>query len=94
MLYTLQVAKIVPFTDAQANLTELLDELEDRPEHILITRHGRPSAVLLSAEAFAALEETLEVVQDAELVEALRRSAKDAEEGDLIPLETLRRGGR
>ena len=88
------MAKIVPFTEARSHLTELLDELEDRHEHVLITRNGRPSAVLLSAEEFAALEETLEIVQDEELMEALKRSAKDVEEGDLVPLEALRRERR
>ena len=92
MLYTLQVAKVVPFTEARSNLAELLDELQDRDEHILITRNGHPAAVLLSAEEFAALEETLEIVQDEDLMEALKRSAKDVEEGSLVPFEGLTRG--
>ncbi len=85
------MTKIVPFTEARSNLTELLDDLEARHEHVLITRNGRPSAVLLSAEEFEVLEETLEILQDEELLDALRRSAKDADEGRLVPLEELRR---
>ena len=92
MLYTHPMAKVVPFTEARSHLTELLDELEDHHEHVLITRNGRPSAVLLSAEEFAALEETLEILQDDELMEALQRSARDVEEGDLVSLKELRRG--
>ena len=85
------MAKIVPFSEARSNLTELLDDLEERHEHVLITRNGRPSAVLLSADEFEALEETLEILQDSDLMEALQRSDKDVKAGRLTSLTDLRR---
>lgn len=85
------MTRIVPFTEARSNLTELLDDLEKRQEHVLITRNGRPSAVLLSADEYAALEETLEILQDRDLLDALKRSDKDVEAGRLTPLTELRR---
>jgi prevent-host-death family protein len=88
------MAKIVPFTEARANLTALLDDLEKRHEHVLITRNGRPSAVMLSADEYESLEETLEILQDKELLEALRKSEDDVRAGRLTSLEDLRRGAR
>jgi len=85
------MAKIVPFSEARSNLTELLDDLEKRHEHVLITRNGRPSAVLLSADEYEALEETLEILQDSDLMEALQRSDKDVKAGRLTSLTDLRR---
>ncbi|MBA3426594.1 MAG: type II toxin-antitoxin system Phd/YefM family antitoxin [Rubrobacter sp.] len=85
------MAKIVPFSEARSNLTELLDDLEKRHEHVLITRNGRPSAVLLSADEFEALEETLEILQDSDLMEALQCSDKDVKAGRLTSLTDLRR---
>jgi prevent-host-death family protein len=90
MMYTSAVAKIVPFTEARANLTELLDALENKHEHVLITRNGRPSAVMLSAEEYESLEETLDILQDKELLEALRKSEGDIKAGRLVSLEGLR----
>lgn len=90
MMYTLPVAKIVPFTEARANLTELLDALENKHEHVLITRNGRPSAVMLSAEEYESLEETLNILQDKELMKALRKSDDDVKAGRLVALEDLR----
>ena len=94
ILYTANMAKIVPFSEARANLTELLDDLEKRHEHVLITRNGRPSAVMLSADEYESLEETLEILQDKELLEALRKSEDDVRAGRLTSLEDLRRGAR
>ena len=90
MMYTSPVAKIIPFTEARANLTELLDDLEDRHEHVLITRNGRPSAVMLSAAEYESLEETLDILQDKELMDALRKSEDDIRAGRLVSLEDLR----
>lgn len=84
------MAKIVPFTEARANLTELLDDLEQRHEHVLITRNGRPSAVLLSADEYESLEETLDILQDKDVMEALRKSEGDVRAGRLVSLEDVR----
>lgn len=84
------MAKIVPFTVARARLSELLDELEARHEHVVITRNGRPVAVLVPAEEQEVLEETLEVLQDEELLRALRQSEDDVKSGRLTSLREVR----
>jgi antitoxin YefM len=85
------MTKIVPFTEARASLSDLLDELEARHEHVVITRNGRPVAVLVPAEEQDALEETLEILQDEELLQALRESEEDVENARLTPLRDVRR---
>ena len=72
-------------------MTELLDEVEARHEHVVITRNGRPSAVVLSTEEYEALEETLEILQDEETLEALRESERDVRADRLFSLEEVRR---
>ncbi len=84
------MAKIVPFSEARASLTELLDIVENMQEHVLITRNGRPSAVMLSADEYQSLEETLDILQDEELMGALRKSENDVRAGRLLPLEDVR----
>jgi antitoxin YefM len=85
------MTKIVPFTEARASLSDLLDELEARHEHVVITRNGRPVAVLVPAEEQDALEETLEILQDEELLRALRESEEDVKNARLTPLREVRR---
>jgi antitoxin YefM len=84
------MAKIVPFTEARANLTELLDDVEDKHEHVLITRNGRPAAVMVSPDEYESLEETLEILQDKDLMGALRKSEDDVRAGRLTSLEDVR----
>ena len=75
------MARIVPFTEARARLTELLDEVETRHEHVVST----------TAEEYEALEETLEILQDEETLEALRESERDVRADRLFSLEEVRR---
>ncbi|CAN5810493.1 type II toxin-antitoxin system Phd/YefM family antitoxin [soil metagenome] len=85
------MVKIIPFTEARARLTEVLDEVETRHEHVVITRNGRPAAVVISTEEWEALEETLEILQDDETLAALRESEQDVKAGRLFSLAEVRR---
>jgi prevent-host-death family protein len=85
------VAKVVPFTEARSALSELLDQVSERHEHVVITRNGRPAAVVVSSEEYEALVETLEVLEDAETLEALRESEEDVREGRVYPVDEVRR---
>jgi prevent-host-death family protein len=85
------VARIVPFTQARAHLTELLDDVESRHEHVVITRKGRPAAVVVSTDEWEALEETLEILQDEDTLGALQESEEDVKAGRLFSLDEVRR---
>ena len=80
------MADTLPFSEVKAHLSELADRVESQHDRILVTRNGRPSFVLMSPEELESLEETLEIMGDAELVESLRISLQEAAEGKLLPL--------
>jgi prevent-host-death family protein len=85
------VARIVPFTEARASLSDLLDDVQGRHEHVVITRNGRPAAVVLSPEEWEAIEETLEILQDQATMAALRESEEDVKAGRVFTLEEVKR---
>ena len=90
-MYSKPVARIIPFTEARASLSELLDDVVARHEHVVITRNGRPAAVIVSPEEWEAVEETLEILQDEETLAALRESEGDVLAGRMFSLEEVRR---
>ena len=83
--------KSVPFTQARAELSDLLDEVERSHEHVEITRNGRPAAVLMSPEEYEVIQETLETLGDAETLDALRESEADVRARRLKTLAEVRR---
>ncbi len=85
------MAKIVPFTEARARLTYLIDEVEQKHEHVVITRNGRPAVVVLATDEYEALQETLEILDDEEALAALRRSDDDVAAGRVAEWDEVQR---
>lgn len=90
-MYNADMAKSVPFTQARAELSDLLDMVEDSHEHVEITRNGRPAAVLMSPEEYEVIQETLDILGDPEALQALRESEADVRARRLATLDEVRR---
>jgi len=69
----------------------LLDEIEEVREHVVITRNGRPAAVMMSEAEYESLIESLEVLSDLELMAALKESDEDVAAGRVSPGDEVKR---
>lgn len=56
------MAKLVPLSEAKGHLSELVRDSDS--DEVLLMRHGRPAAVMLSARRWDALQEELEDLRD------------------------------
>ena len=73
----------VPDTRRTLESYSLVDQVAATDEEILITRNGRPAAVLVSPDEFEGWRETQAIRSDPELLAEIRRG-----------LRALRRGGK
>jgi len=89
-MYTSEMAKTVPVREFRSHLADLLAEVADRREHVTITRHGRPSAVVIPINEYEALEETAEILSDDDTLAAIRRGLDDLAAGDDVALDEVR----
>lgn len=90
-MYNRHMPKTVPFTQARAELSDLLDEVQQRHEHVEITRNGRPAGVLMSSEEYEVIQETLDILGDPATLKALRESEADVRARRLHTLDEVRR---
>jgi antitoxin YefM len=79
----------VTLSDAKARLPRLLSEVSELGERFVITRSGKPSGVLLGVDEYEGLLETLEILADPEMAEAIRRGLDEAERGETVTHEDL-----
>ena len=72
-------------------MSGLVEQVRSLEEHVVITRNGRPAAVLVSAEEFERWKETIEVRGDAQLMKEIRAGlrALKARKARLYTLEEL-----
>jgi antitoxin YefM len=85
------VMETLPLSHVKAHLSEIADRVEGEHDRIVVTRKGRPAAVLVSPDDLESLEETLAVLSDPELMRQVRASEEELEGGDEgATLEELR----
>ena len=87
----------LPIADVRANLSQLVDEAERTHQRVEVTKNGRRAAVLMSADDYDSLMETLDILGDAATMTDLREAASLTDEqwipGDVVRAE-LRAAGR
>ena len=81
--------KTLSLTEVKAKLSELIDEVESRDERIVITRRGRPAAVLVSQDDLDSWQETLEIDPDRALMAEIRRGIRQIRRGQTVTYEKV-----
>lgn len=84
------MAKTIPVRDFRSNLSQLLSDVADRRDHVVVTRNGRPAAALVPIDEYEALEETAEILSDADTFTALQAGLGELAHGETVELEDLR----
>lgn len=65
----------MPASEARENFSAVLDSVELR--RVLVTKHGEERAFIVSARELRALEETLAILENTELMNGIARSLAD-----------------
>ncbi len=73
--------KVLSLSEAKKKLSHLVDALQKTDEEILITKNGKPAAVLVSPEEFESWRETIAIQSDSELMEEIKHGLKDLKKG-------------
>lgn len=80
----------LPLAEIKKRLSEIVDGVEHHHDRVVLTRNGRPAAVILSPDDLEALEETLNILSDPKAVREIRRAERAIEAGDVVTGEQLR----
>jgi prevent-host-death family protein len=65
--------KILSLSEAKMKLSELVEAVYSTDEEIVITKNGRPAAVLVSPEEFESWKETIEIASSPDLMEEIKQ---------------------
>ncbi|MGQ0547308.1 MAG: type II toxin-antitoxin system Phd/YefM family antitoxin [Betaproteobacteria bacterium] len=75
------MAKILPISEVKARLPELVSGVAEREEEIVVTRNGKPAAMLVSYTEYERLKATLDVLSDPGLMRQIRESEAEIAAG-------------
>jgi len=74
------MTKILPASDVKAHFYKLIEGVKVGNE-IVVTKNGRPTVAMLSAQELNSLRETLDVLSDPELMRQVQASQKQLRQG-------------
>ena len=70
------MTRTLSLSEVKIKLSQLVQDIIRREDEIIITRSGRPAAVLVSAEEYESWKETEEIKQNTELMREIRHGLK------------------
>ena len=76
---------IMPISEVRGKLPELIKKIACMEKHLIITKNGKPEAVMLSPEEL----ETLEIKADQKLLQSILRAEEDIQKGNLYSHENV-----
>jgi prevent-host-death family protein len=68
-------------TEVKAKLNELVEETDRTLERVIITRHGKPAAILMSITDFEGLEDTAYWLSQPEILEDIEEGRREIAAG-------------
>jgi prevent-host-death family protein len=86
----LVMSETLPLAQVKSKFSEMVDRVEHTHDRIVVTRNGRPAAVMISPDELTSLEDTLELLSDPEAMRELDEARRSASEGDYITGDELR----
>ena len=76
-------------TDVRGNLREVVDGVVRTGSEIIITRHGKPVAVLLAFDEYESLIETVNILSDEDTMAAIAESEADFAAGNFLRIDQI-----
>jgi antitoxin YefM len=83
------MTKNVTLKELRPNLPKIIDDVNTKMDRFVITKRGKPTAILMSIEDYESLLETLDILSDKELTKNLKTAIKDIKTGNLCTLEEI-----
>lgn len=75
------MAEHISLAEVKNRLSEVVDRIERAHGRVIITKHGRPSAVIMNLEDLESLEETLAILSNPRLLTEIRQAEADIAAG-------------
>ena len=65
--------RTLSLSEAKMKLSELIDRVHSTDEEVVITKNGRPAAVLISPDEFEGWKESIVIKSDSDLMKEIKK---------------------
>ncbi|MDP3794794.1 MAG: type II toxin-antitoxin system Phd/YefM family antitoxin [Candidatus Sungbacteria bacterium] len=80
----------LPISEARKKIFDIAQAVQKPDTHYILTEKGRPKAVILSAEEYDSLMETMEILSDPEVLEKIKTAEAEYARGVYVTWDELK----
>ncbi len=85
----MSVKTTLPISEARKKIFKIAEEVQKPNRYYTLTEKGRAKAVIVSAEEFESLMETIEIITNPLLMKEIKESREDYKKGNYVGLEQV-----
>lgn len=88
-LVLIMLSKDISYTQARANLTDTLNDVEDNRSIVVIRRRGRPGVALIAEDELTSLMETVHLLKSPTNAKRLFEALDEVQSGDFEVADSI-----
>jgi antitoxin YefM len=81
--------KTLSLSEAKMKLSKLVENVYSTDEEVVITKNGRPAAVLVSPDEYESLKETIAIKSESDLMDEIKKGLSALKKAKLYTLNEL-----
>ncbi|MBU0758956.1 MAG: type II toxin-antitoxin system prevent-host-death family antitoxin [Candidatus Omnitrophica bacterium] len=85
------MVNMITLKELRPELPLVIKDIDSKLDRYIVTKRGKPVAVMMSPDDYEGLLETIEILSDKEVVKRIKQAKKEIKEGKTVSLKTLRR---
>ena len=87
----MKIRSTLPVTEARKQLFNILEDVSTPGVYYTITEKGIPKAVILSADEFDSILETIEILQDKKLLADIKKAEEEYKRGEYYTWDEVKK---
>ena len=85
------MTKNISLKQLRPRLPKVISEIDSKMDRFIITKRGKPVALMMSIDDYESLIETLDILADRKLIKRIKEAEIEVRKGNLQPLEVVER---
>ncbi|MDP3791939.1 MAG: type II toxin-antitoxin system Phd/YefM family antitoxin [Candidatus Omnitrophota bacterium] len=83
------MTKSITLKKLRPSLPRVVNEVDSKMDRFVITRRGKPVAMMMSIDDYESLIETLSILSDPRLMKSIKQAEKEIRKGDVKSLDKI-----
>ena len=87
----MEAKNFISISEARAKIFKIASEVQKPSRYFVITEKGKPKMVLMSADEFDSIMETMDILSDPNILNDIKKAEEEFKNGEYLTLEEFQK---